>query len=643
MDMLSASSISSVFVKASYSLRYELTFALVLLGIWCVAQLARISKKSKHAKLASHSAKRQAPPPTKVGGSGVFKADPPPRYDAKVGVGRIDDIDPALLCEPSWLVPHVTQLCRTQVRQSLALYRAAIEAGLKLREMPGADVQEMFSAMVTSAIRASHMDDMMQILQDIRQHGPGVCPELFSSVAKLCTSKHLFAECLAVYDFMIEEPSFKLEDRSVWSCLLFCAIETRNYTRCSHLFDGLKGCGIPSHKDYGNMVRLASLQGDWKLSLKLLQEMREASTAVNQAGKPIVEIDSVIYNTSLATCAAAGQVEEARALLEEMERTEGLADAITYNTLMKGYAKTGRMEQCFEVFQRLKLQSVAPSQVTYGILLDGFINENQLERAADIFNTMISEGFALNTVLFTTLIKGFARAGDVDQAMNVYKQMHGERSVTPDLITFSILIKANCDADRLEEALQLLEVMTQLKLRPDEVVFNNLLSGCTRQANVKLGKCLYADMIKSGIRPSNATFSIMIRFFHECKLLEEAVDMLRNEPSKHKVDPEPRLFLQLIQSCIRERQGRRAVEAYEMFVERSLPSSASHSSILATCVKLNMFDTAAEILAIAATRGFRVDSRDANALLNAAVRKKKTQVAQDIAAAMVKLGIHIDR
>merc|ERR1719265_2731812 len=120
-----------------------------------------------------------------------------------------------------------------------------------------------------------------------------------------------------------------------------------------------------------------------------------------------------------------------------------------------------------------------------------------------------------------------------------------------------MLIKANCDADRLENALKLLQAMLNLNLRPDEVVFNNLLAGCARQANAELGKRLYADMLASGIRPSNATFSILIRLYHQCKLLDDAVEMLRDEPGKHNVEPEARIFVQLIQSCIRERQGKR--------------------------------------------------------------------------------------
>merc|ERR1719169_234531 len=169
----------------------------------------------------------------------------------------------------------------------------------------------------------------MQLLRDLRERGPGVDVTLFSSVAKLCTSKHLFAECLTVYDFMMEDPNFVLTDKSIWSCLLFCAIEVRAYPRCNQFFDRLKSCGAPSHKDYGNMVRLASLHGDWQLSLNLIKEMRAMG----------IDVDSVIYNTALATCVGADQVDQARRLLEEMESAPGSADVITYNTLMKGYAK----------------------------------------------------------------------------------------------------------------------------------------------------------------------------------------------------------------------------------------------------------------------------------------------------------------
>jgi len=645
--MINLETSGSLLLQAAYSMRYELTCGAIFFAVWLMGSLITPKRQAANpkSKLGAQTIDKRSSEDLQW--SAAPRPRPPVRssmavdltHDFATGgstselMARLKSMDQKLLCDPTWLVPQVSHLCRAQFQHALTVYRAAMQAGLKLKDMPPAECRQLFVTLIASAIRISHMDEAMSLLKDLHRSGLGVSASLFGSVAKICTSKHLFADCLAIYDFVTGDATFSLTDKSVWSCLLFCAIEARAYQRCNYFFSRLKASGTPSHKDYGNMVRLASLHGDWQLSLRLIQEMRSSG----------VEIDSVIYNTSLATCVAADQVDQGRSLLEEMVKAEGVADVITYNTLMKGYAKAGRMDQCFELFDLLKTRNISPSQVTYGILLDGCINENLLDRAAEVFNKMVNGGCPMNTVLFTTLIKGFARAGEVDQAMKVYQQMRSERSVPPDLITFSILIKANCDADRLDKALKLLESMLELGLKPDEVIFNNLLGGCARQTNLELGKRLYTDMIASGIRPSNATFSILIRLYHQCKQLDEAVEMLRTEPVTHKVDPEPRLFLQLIQSCIRERQGRRAVDVYDMLLERSMPAVAAHSSMINTCVKLNMYDTAAEILAKAAGQGGRVDPHDAASLLEGAVKKRKFQVGADVAASMERLGIPVDQ
>jgi len=299
------------------------------------------------------------------------------------------------------------------------------------------------------------------------------------------------------------------------------------------------------------------------------------------------------------------------------------------------------MDECSKMFGLMKERGLEPSQVTYGILLDGYINDGQVDKAADVFDILTKEGCQMNTVLFTTLIKGFARDGKVDDAMRVFRNMISDATAAPDLITFSILLKANCDVGNLEVAIGLLGRMAEFNLRPDEVIFNNLLVGCANKANVELAKRLYADMIASGVRPSNATFSILIRLYSQCKLLDEAVALLKGEAVVHKVALEPRLFSQLIQCCIRSRCGRQAVDVYKLMLEQPChgsPNAALHSAVLGLCTKLNMLDTAAEILALAAARGLRVDKSDANHVFENASKKHKRACAESCAASMRLLG-----
>jgi pentatricopeptide repeat protein len=507
-----------------------------------------------------------------------------------------------------------------------------VKAGLDLRQLVEGQRDQFFMALLTSLIRAGLVDDAMRMLRDAYGSGLVKGAELCTSAVKLLTSKHHFQEGLEIHDLVKKSQISAQLDKSVWSCLLFCAIETKALSSCAPIFEKLKAVGPPSQKDYWNMVRCGSIKGDWKMMLQIVHELRSQA----------MEVDNVIYNTVLATCVSADEISEARKLLQEMDTVGAAPDVITYNTLIKGYAKRGHFSDCFELYELMRKRGLTPSQVTYGILLDGCVNNNEVEKAAGVFDLMKREGCPMNTVLYTTMIKGFAREQKLDEAMRVFRHMQDEKDITPDLITFSILLKANFDAGRLEDALKLVDTMQKMNVKPDEVIFNNLLSGCAKLGNAQLARQLYTDMVASNIKPSTATFSILIRLFSQCKLLDEAYTLLRTEPQKYNMEVEPRLFSQLIQACIRQRQGRRAVEVYELMYSHCKPNAAMHNSVLGMCVKLNMFDTAAELLAVAAAKGGNIDARDGNLVLEGAVRKKKDSSINACVTSMKALGLAVD-
>mmetsp|Transcript_103517 Transcript_103517/g.259539 ORF Transcript_103517/g.259539 Transcript_103517/m.259539 type:complete len:652 (+) Transcript_103517:117-2072(+) len=550
-------------------------------------------------------------------------------------VSQADAYNPSSeqLRDPAWLCAAVQMLLRTHEPQhAFDLYNRARRSVTGLQKLSPSEGGHLFMALVTTAIRLNRVDEAHRFLRDCRRYGPGVTTALLTSATKLTTAHQFFQECLDIYDFAVEDKTLVLDDHALWSCLLFCAIEARAYKRCPYIWESLKSCGHPSYKDFGNMMRYASTQVNWHLGLSLIHEMQQAG----------FDIERVVYNTALAICVAASQIEQARRLLEQMEGVADLADVITYNTLAKGYAKNGQVDDCFDLFRRMRTHGLEPSQVTYGILLDCCVNESQVDRAQEVFDSMLEERCPMNRVLYTTMIKGFARMDQLDKAMKVFKHMLQDDSedVSPDLITFSILIKANCDAARLKPALRLLEQMMELKLCPDEVIFNNLLGGCVRENNCALAKRLYNSMVEGGIRPSSATFSIFIRLYSSCKLLEQAIEMLRTEPAARGVQPEQRLYLQLAQSCLRERQGRRAVEVYQLMLQHLTPTLVVNSTLLSMCAKLNMVDTGSELLTLAAEVGSPVEAQDVAMLIDQAKRKKKDACVDACLAACQRLGIH---
>lgn len=467
--------------------------------------------------------------------------------------------------------------------------------------------------------------------------------ELLSSVVKMCTQKHHFAEALQVRELCKEEFE-KVEDQAVWSCLLFCAVDAPAHERCGELFQRIQSLGVPSVKDYWNLIRVAATRSDWERALSEIAEMRKAG----------VTPDVVIYNTAISVCVQARQLEQAEKLLAEMESPKDSAgkdkvpcsaDVISYNTLMKGYAQAGAVDKCFALHAKMIERKIQASQVTFGILLDTCINENAMEKATKVFERMVESGCQMNTVLYTTLIKGFARANQVGKAMEVYEQMRAQREVSPDLVTYSILIKANCDAGKMEASLELLEDMLKSGYQPDEIVYNNLLGGCAKAQNgATLARKLFDDMLNTKkIPPSIATFSILIKVLGKGRTLGEAVELLEKIPKEYKLAPESRLYVQLAQGCIRERQGKRAVEVYKLLLGTPGCSSGGTvlGNILTACVTFNMYETALEVLEVAEEKKGHVSAQDANNLMEAMLKKKKNKFVPSVLGVMQRLGLEL--
>jgi len=233
------------------------------------------------------------------------------------------------------------------------------------------------------------------------------------------------------------------------------------------------------------------------------------------------------------------------------------------------------------------------------------------------------------------LIKGLARAGCVDKAMEVYRHMHEQSPVKPDTIMFSVLIKANCDSGRMEGALRLFESMIELGYRPDEIVFNTLLAGCVRDSNLGLGRKLLDDMAQIGVRPSSVTVSVLIKLYAKCHTLDDAQRLIQRMPDELGLVPEPRLYTQLIQACIRERQGRRAVEVYRLMTTVMRPDTSTNSSILSMCLNFNMADTALELSEAAREVGSEVLECDQGAVYQALEKKGRCARQADVVGGII--------
>merc|ERR1719486_69886 len=138
---------------------------------------------------------------------------------------------------------------------------------------------------------------------------------------------------------------------------------------------------------------------------------------------------------------------------------------------------------------------------------------------------------------------------DLDRAMEIFRSMPLQ-GVTPDLITYSTLIKGHCTRGDLEQGLQLLGLMQRQGIAPDAVLFNSILDGCAHKQMRTLTEQVLKDMETAGVKPSNFTISILVKLYGRCGDLDAAFKVVNTYPKNFGFQVNAQVYTCLMSACI---------------------------------------------------------------------------------------------
>merc|ERR1719389_1104380 len=362
--------------------------------------------------------------------------------------------------------------------------------------------EAFYTALVESSIRVGKADVAEQVI--VRMHENGMVPsvQFLQSLLKLFAARKNFAECLRAWELFEPKP-----DQVIYSCLTLAAAETSNAALCREFLARSAANFDLSGRDVLPLLRLHARKRDYAGAAEDLRDIFRKGW----------EVEAIVLNTVLAVCVHAPDMlvmEELVRETKEYEQKRGASvlDIVSYNTLIKSAARRGDVHKCFELLDMIQAAKLEADDVTFSTLLDVCIDREEHELASQALDRMCDSGVKMNCVLLTTLMKGFIRSHHLDKAMALFDTMRSaESQVKPDMITYSMLIKAQCDAGDMGKALQILEDMLQNQCDVDDVVFTHLIEGCCQVSNLALAEKLFKDMLSAQISPSVYTLTAMVR------------------------------------------------------------------------------------------------------------------------------------
>uniref|UniRef100_M8CPH5 Pentacotripeptide-repeat region of PRORP domain-containing protein n=1 Tax=Aegilops tauschii TaxID=37682 RepID=M8CPH5_AEGTA len=216
-----------------------------------------------------------------------------------------------------------------------------------------------------------------------------------------------------------------------------------------------------------------------------------------------------VCNRVLGALTAAGHVEDALKLFDEMAESgirpmpvtfaiivralgqEGMAerilemigrmrdevcrpDVFVYTALVKTMVRRGHMEACIRVWEEMGRDGVEPDTMAYATMVEGLCNAGMVEKAAKLFEGMRKKGLLVHRIVYASLVDGYVAAGRVGDGCRILKEMV-DAGYRADLKTYNILIGGLCGIGREDKAHQMFQIVLQEELVPSSETVSQLL------------------------------------------------------------------------------------------------------------------------------------------------------------------------
>merc|ERR1719161_125130 len=249
-----------------------------------------------------------------------------------------------------------------------------------------------------------------------------------------------------------------------------------------------------------------------------------------------------------------------------------------------------------------------------------------------------------------------ARTGKMDRADELFREMQTS-GVSPDVITYSTLVKGYCQSGDIDQGFQVLKDMVNGGVHePDEILYNSLLDGCAKQHRVDEALKLVEDMHKNNVRPSNFTLSILVKLLGRSRRLNQAFSMVEETCKRFDLQANIHVYTCLIFACFQNRQMPRALQLHDSMISEAgvEPDERTYAVLARGCLSAGSCEKAANVVRAAyrlnpqglvmPKRAPGIESRVLEEVMNSlSAAPNAEQLAVPLLADLKALGVHVEQ
>nr|XP_043638277.1 pentatricopeptide repeat-containing protein At3g62890-like [Erigeron canadensis] len=267
--------------------------------------------------------------------------------------------------------------------------------------------------------------------------------------------------------------------------LLFDSNPIKNVVSWNAMIDGYcKACRLSYAEELFNKIGGMKNHVTWNTMIAgfvQCQEYRRALHLFDNMQAERVKPTEITMVSLLSACAHLGALDMGEWIHDYINKNKLKIDVVLGNTLIDMYCKCGSISPALDVFHKLQVKNIyCWNSVIVGLAMHGYGKE-----AIDYFLKMIQEDINPDGVTFISLLCACSHSGLVSQGKMYFSQMKTIYDVEPGIEHFGCMVDLLGRSGQLKEAL---ELINNMPMKPNVVVWGSLLRSCHIHKNTEIGE-----------------------------------------------------------------------------------------------------------------------------------------------------------
>ncbi|XP_065881314.1 pentatricopeptide repeat-containing protein At3g13880 [Euphorbia lathyris] len=274
-----------------------------------------------------------------------------------------------------------------------------------------------------------------------------------------------------------------------------------------------------------------------------------------------------------------GGVEQARVLFEYSNEL----DEVSWNSLISGYVRLGKYEEMLKLLNKMHQNGTRFNAFTLGSALKSCLNLiSMMQYGRTLHGYAVKLSLDFDVVVGTALLDMYAKNGHLEDAIRIFRMIPNQNVVMYNAMIAGFIEIEASDKEYVYEAFNVFSQMRRQGIKPSNFTFSTIVKICNCVGSFEYGKQIHALICKNNLQTDEFIGSTLIDMY---SLVGSTDDQLKCFSSTPKLDIIS--WTSMIAGYARNGQFERASTLfYELLASGMKPDEFIISSMLSACADL---------------------------------------------------------